>query len=116
MLCLAVRKQTIAIKLFGDDLNRMFTLGNEIKSAIQDIPGIADLNVEQQIERPQLIISPKREMLAKFGISLPEFSEFVNVCLAGETVSQVYEKGKSFDLTVRVRDDLRDEWRRYATW
>lgn len=102
-------KANIAIKLFGDDLNRMFTLGNEIKGAIQGIPGIADLNVEQQIERPQLIISPKREILAKYGISLPEFSEFVNVCLAGEAVSQVYEKGKSFDLTVRVKDDLRDE-------
>ena len=93
-------KANIAIKLFGDDLNRMFTLGNEIKSAIQGIPGIADLNVEQQIERPQLVISPKREMLAKYGISLPEFSEFVNVCLAGEAVSQVYEKGKSFDLSL----------------
>ena len=102
-------KANIAIKLFGDDLNRMFTLGNEIKSTIQGIPGIADLNVEQQIERPQLVISPKREMLAKYGISLPEFSEFVNVCLAGEAVSQVYEKGKSFDLTVRVKDNLRDE-------
>ena len=102
-------KANIAIKLFGDDLNRMFTLGNEIKSAIQGIPGIADLNVEQQIERPQLVISPKREMLAKYGISLPEFSEFVNVCLAGEAVSQVYEKGKSFDLTVRVKDNLRDK-------
>lgn len=102
-------KANIAIKLFSDDLNRMFTLGNEIKSAIQGIPGIADLNVEQQIERPQLVISPKREMLAKYGISLPEFSEFVNVCLAGEAVSQVYEKGKSFDLTVRVKDNLRDE-------
>ena len=102
-------KANIAIKLFGDDLNRMFTLGNEIKSAIQGIPGIADLNVEQQIERPQLVISPKREMLAKYGISRPEFSEFVNVCLAGEAVSQVYEKGKSFDLTVRVKDNLRDE-------
>lgn len=102
-------KANIAIKLFGDDLNRMFTLGNEIKSAIQGIPGIADLNVEQQIERPQLVISPKQEMLAKYGISLPEFSEFVNVCLAGEAVSQVYEKGKSFDLTVRVKDNLRDE-------
>ena len=102
-------KANIAIKLFGDDLNRMFTLGNEIKSAIQGIPGIADLNVEQQIERPQLVISPKREMFAKYGISLPEFSEFVNVCLAGEAVSQVYEKGKSFDLTVRVKDNLRDE-------
>ncbi len=102
-------KANIAIKLFGDDLNRMFTLGNEIKSAIQGIPGIADLNVEQQIERPQLVISPKREMLAKYGISLPEFSEFVNVCLAGEAVSQVYAKGKRFDLTVRVKDNLRDE-------
>ena len=102
-------KANIAIKLFGDDLNRMFSLGNEIKNTIQDIPGIADLNVEQQIERPQLIISPKREVLAKYGISLPEFSEFVNVCLAGESVSQIYEKGKSFDLTVRVKDDLRDE-------
>ena len=102
-------KANIAIKLFGDDLNRMFSLGNEIKNTIQDIPGIADLNVEQQIERPQLIIAPKREVLAKYGISLPEFSELVNVCLAGESVSQVYEKGKSFDLTVRVKDDLRDE-------
>ena len=102
-------KANIAIKLFGDDLNRMFSLGNEIKNTIQSIPGIADLNVEQQIERPQLVISPKREMLAKYGISLPDFSEFVNVCLAGEVVSQVYEKGKSFDLTVRVKDDLRDE-------
>ena len=65
--------------------------------------------MEQQIERPQLVITPKREMLAKYGISLPEFSEFVNVCLAGEAVSQDNEKGKSFDLTVRVKDDLRDE-------
>ena len=102
-------KANIAIKLFGDDLNRMFSIGNQIKDAIQGIPGIADLNVEQQIERPQLIISPKREILAKYGISLPEFSEFVNVCLAGEAISQVYEKGKSFDLTIRVKDDLRDK-------
>ena len=94
--------------LFGDDLNRMFAIGNEIKSAVQDIQGIADLNVEQQIERPQLIISPKREMLARYGITLPRFAEFVNICLAGEAVSQVYEKGKSFDLILRIKDDLRD--------
>ena len=100
-------KANIAIKLFGDDLNRMFTLGNEIKSAIQGIPGIADLNVEQQIERPQLVISPKREMLAKYGISLPEFSEFVNVCLAGEAVSQVYEKGKLRPDRTRERQPTR---------
>lgn len=102
-------KANIAIKLFGDDLNRMFMLGNEIKAAIADIPGIADLTVEQQIERPQLLIKPRREMLAKYGITLPQFSEFVSACLAGETVSQVFEQGKSFDLVVRVRHDLHDE-------
>ncbi len=101
-------KANIAIKLFGDDLNRMFALGNDIRRAIEGIPGIADLNVEQQIERPQLIIAPRREMLSKLGITLPEFAEFVRVCLAGEAVSQVYEKGRSFDLTVRVRGDRRD--------
>lgn len=98
----------IAIKLFGDDLNRMFQLGNDIKQKIQDVPGVADLTVEQQIERPQLTIRPRREMLARYGITLPQFAEFVSACLAGETVSQVYEQGKSFDLVVRVRHDLHD--------
>lgn len=102
-------KANIAIKLFGDDLNRMFAMGNEIKSNIQDVPGIADLTVEQQIERPQLTITPRREMLARYGITLPQFAEYVNACLAGEAVSQVYEQGKSFNLTVRMRDDLRDQ-------
>ena len=102
-------RANIAIKLFGDDLNKMFTIGNQIKSTISDVEGIADLNVEQQVERPQLTIEPKREMLAKYGISLPEFSEFINVALAGKVVSQVYEKGKSFDLTLKVKDDYRDE-------
>lgn len=102
-------KANIAIKLFGEDLNQMFSLGNQIKTAISDISGIADLNVEQQIERPQLKIHPKREMLARYGITLPEFSNFINIALAGEVVSQVYESGKSFDLTVKVKDDSRDE-------
>ncbi|MDR0893159.1 MAG: efflux RND transporter permease subunit, partial [Mediterranea sp.] len=100
-------KANIAIKLFGDDLNKLFSLGNRIKNSIADVKGIADLNVEQQIERPQLIISPRREMLARYGITLPEFAELVRVCLAGEVVSQVYEQGVSFDLTVRVKDDRR---------
>lgn len=102
-------KANIAIKLFGNDLNRMFEIGNQIKGAISDVEGIADLNVEQQIERPQLKITPKRELLAKYGISLPEFSEFVSVNMAGEVVSQVYEEGKTFDLVVRTKDESRDE-------
>lgn len=101
-------KANIAIKLFGNDLNKMYEIGNRIKDALAGVEGIADLNVEQQIERPQLKIVPKREMLAKFGISLPDFSEFVNVNMAGETVSQVYEDAKSFNLVVRTQDQSRD--------
>lgn len=95
----------IAIKLFGDDLNKLFMLGNQIKAAASDVEGIADLNVEQQVERPELKIVPRREMLARYGITLPRFNEFVRVNLAGETVSQVYGKGRSFDLVVRVAED-----------
>ena len=98
---------SIAIKLFGDDLNKMFSLGNQIKSVISDVEGVADLNVEQQVERPELKIVPRREMLAKYGISLPQFNEFITVNMAGETVSQVYEKGRSFNLVVRAGEDSR---------
>lgn len=101
-------KANIAIKLFGNDLNKLYNIGTQIKSAIGNIAGIADLNVEQQIERPQLQIKPKRDMLAKYGITLPEFSEFVNVALSGKIVSQINESGKVFDLTVKIDDFARD--------
>lgn len=101
-------KANIAIKLFGSNLNHMFRLGNEIKESIQDIRGIADLNVEQQVERPQLKIEPRRELLAKYGISLPDFADIVKVLLAGEVVSQVYEGNRSFDLTLKVKDTGRE--------
>lgn len=97
----------IAIKLFGTDLNRMFSIGNSIKAAIGGVEGIADLNVEQQIERPQLQIVPRREMLAKYGVTPAQFAEMVDVYLAGATVSQVYEGNRSFDLTVKVDDASR---------
>ena len=101
-------RANIAIKLFGTDLNRMFALGNKIKDCIQTVDGIADLNVEQQIERPELKIVPKREMLAKYGIPMSQFGEFISVCLAGETISQVYEEGKVFNIVVRCSAESRN--------
>lgn len=98
---------SIAIKLFGDDLNEMFSIGNRIKAAVADVEGIADLNVEQQIERPELKIVPKREMLARYGIPLSAFNEFVAVNMAGETVSQVYDQGRTFNLVVRAAEQNR---------
>ena len=103
---------SIAIKLFGDDLNKMFAIGNRIKDEIATVDGIADLNVDQQIERPELTISPKRKLLAKHGITLADFNSFVSVNLGGETVSQVYEDKKSFNLVVRAADSDRGSMER----
>lgn len=103
---------SIAIKLFGDDLNKMLAIGNRIKDEIATVDGIADLNVEQQIERPELTISPKRKLLAKHGITLADFNSFVSVNLGGETVSQVYEDKKSFNLVVRAADSDRGSMER----
>lgn len=101
-------RANIAIKLFGTDLNKMFEIGNQIKTEISAIPGVVDLNVEQQVERPQLQIVPKREMLAKYGVTPSEFTDMVEVYLAGRTVSRVYEGNRVFDLTVKADDDSRN--------
>jgi CzcA family heavy metal efflux pump len=100
-------KANIAIKVFGSDLNNMFAIGQQIKTAIQEVPGIADLAVEQQVERPQLVISPKRELMAAYGLTLPELREYVSVMLGGETVGQVFEQGRYFDLVVKTSDEGR---------
>lgn len=101
-------KSQIAIKLFGEDLNRMYSIGSQIKSLAAGVEGVADLNIEQQIERPQLHIVPRRDLLARYGITMPEFVEFINVAMAGEVVSQIYDESRTFDLTVRVQDENRD--------
>ncbi len=101
-------KANIAIKLFGTELNTLFQTANEIKAAIQGVDGIGDLNVEQQIEIPQIKIKPKREMLAKYGIPIGKFIEFVDYAFAGEKVSDVFENEKSFDLILRYAEPHRD--------
>ena len=100
-------RASIAIKVFGTDLNEMYRLGNRLRSAVEGVEGVADLNVEQQVERPQLKIIPRREVMAHYGVTMPEFADMVNVLLAGEAVSQVYEGRRVFDLTLKVGDDSR---------
>ena len=95
-------RANIAIKLFGTDLNKMFMIGNQIKSAVVDIPGLVDVNVEQQVEIPQIQIRANREMLARYGITMTQFNEFVELAFAGEKLSDVYEGQRKFDLVVRL--------------
>ena len=97
-------KAQIAIKIFGDDLPTLFRLGNSVKASIQEIPGVVDVNVEQQVARPQLHITPRRDLLARYGITMEQFARFVEITLSGEVVSQVYENGLPYDLSLRLAD------------
>ncbi|MDE6017580.1 MAG: CusA/CzcA family heavy metal efflux RND transporter [Muribaculaceae bacterium] len=98
----------IAVKIFGEDLDKLYSLGKEIGAEMKEIPGVVDVNVEQQISRPQIDIVPRREMLAKYGITMPEFSKYVQMAIGGEVVSQVFVGNRPYDLTVKVENSKRD--------
>ncbi len=92
----------IAIKLFGDDLNQLYRLGSQIKELATTVDGVVDVNVEQQIGRPQIDIRPRREMMARYGVTMPQLTRFIEVMLAGQPVSAVYIDGLPYDLTLKV--------------
>lgn len=98
-------RANIAIKLFGTDLNRMYFTANEIKGAITGIEGLVDVNVDQQIEIPQIQIRANRNMLAEYGISVERFNEFINIAFGGEKLSDIYEGQRNFDLVLRLKDN-----------
>lgn len=100
-------RASIAIKIFGTDLQKMFSLANQIQTTISEVEGLVDLNVEQQVEIPQLQIKPKREMLKQYGIPVNEFARFIDIAFAGEKVSEVYEGNMRFDLILRYSDRFR---------
>ena len=104
----------IAVKLFGPDLNRLYATGQQIRAAAMEVPGITDVNIEQQMERPQLHIRPRRDMLARYGIPMSRFTEFVDVALAGKAVSQVYDAGLPYDITVKFDASARDTQEKIA--
>lgn len=98
-------RANIAIKLFGTDLNKMFTTGNEIKNAIVDVEGLVDVNVDQQVEIPQIQIRANRNLLAQYGISIEDFNAFVDMSFGGEKLADIYEGQRSFDLVLRLNKD-----------
>ena len=97
----------IAIKVFGSDLERLFSVGKQVKTAIGEVPGIVDVNIEQQTERPQLLVRPRRDLLAQHGIRLGDFGKAVETALGGKVVAQVYDDGFAYDVAVIAADGYR---------
>ena len=96
-------RANIAIKIFGDDLQRLFELGKTVENSIKSVKGIADVAVDQQIEVPQVRITPKRQILAAYGMTVGNLMEQVDIAFAGEKAGEIYEGQQYFDLVVRFR-------------
>ena len=101
-------RASIAIKLFGPDLSTLYATANDIKNKISTVDGLVDLNVDQLVDVPQIQIKPRREMLARYGIPINKFNEFVEVALGGEKMSDVFENQMSFDLVLRYDGPYRN--------
>lgn len=97
----------VAIKIFGDDLATLVSLGNRVKEIVEDVDGAVDVNVEQLLERPELIIEPRRELLAAAGVRLSDFGATVATALSGTEVGQVYDRGIAYPLSVILDEDSR---------
>ncbi len=102
-------RANIAIKIFGNDLNKLFSLSNQIKNEIEGVEGLVDISVEQQVEIPQIQIKAKRDLLNHYGITIGAFNEFIDAAIAGEKVSDIYEDAKTFDLIVRLDKESRSK-------
>ncbi|MDE5971341.1 MAG: CusA/CzcA family heavy metal efflux RND transporter [Muribaculaceae bacterium] len=93
----------IAVKLFGPDLTTLFRVGQQIRDAVSHVEGVADVNIEQQVERPELTIRPRRALMARHGVTMAQFRRFLEVSMAGVKVSEVYgDDGMPYDLIITV--------------
>ena len=95
----------LAIKIFGPDLSTLFRKGTEIKELLGGFHEVVDVNVEQQVETPQLQIRADREKLALYGITMEDFNSFIEAAFPGKKVGSVYEEERSFDLIIRLNKD-----------
>ena len=100
-------RANIAVKIFGPDLYELRQVGAQVRDAIQAVPGVADLQLEQQMDVPQLQIRADRGAMARYGMTVGQLADAIDVAFNGETVSQVLEEGRSYDLVVRFSPALR---------
>ena len=97
----------VAIKIYGPDLQTLRTLGDRARDAVQDVPGVVDLQLEQQVDVPSVQIHFHPEEAARYGITVADFSQVVSQGFGGTAVSQVLEGQRTFDLFVRFSKDFR---------
>ena len=100
-------RSDLGIKIFGDDLDTLLALANKVQSVVQRVPGAADVRTEQVSGLPMLTVKPSRAALARYGITLAELQEVVEIAVGGKEAGLVFEGDRRFDIVVRLPEHLR---------
>ena len=100
-------RAAVAVSVFGPDLRTLRELAGQIETVAQEVPGLVDVNTEQQAEVPQLHVRPRRGALARVGMTSGELAEVVDVAFAGHEVAKIQEGQRQFDVTVRYGSEHR---------
>ncbi|WP_020526915.1 CusA/CzcA family heavy metal efflux RND transporter [Flexithrix dorotheae] len=106
-------KSDIALKIYGEDIDLLFQYGNKVKDLIQNIPGAADVKVEQIEGLPQIFIDYRRDKMARYGLNIKDLNETINAAMAGGKAGIIYEGERKFDLVVRLNENYRNDSRIY---
>ena len=106
---LAGVRAELAIKVFGDDFDQLIALGAEIEKSVKQVQGAADVAVEQATGLPVMTFQPKREAMARYGLSIVELQELMSTALGGNVASQLYEGDRRSEIVVRLDERLRTD-------
>ena len=98
----------IALKIYSDDLDDLQKTAEAAKDAISTVPGVADLGIVKSGEVPQIRVTPKRDLLGRFGLSMGDVQGFVSTALGGRVVGELWEGDKSFDVVLRLPEASRE--------
>jgi len=102
-------RSDVAVKIYGDDLEVMNGVGQEIEATLKTIPGAADVKIEQTTGLPLLTVQLDREALARYRLTVADVQALVSTALGGTTVGQIFEGDRRFDLVVRLPEKLRTD-------
>ncbi len=100
-------RSDLGIKIFGDDLDTLLSIANKVQSVVQAVPGAADAKTEQVSGLPMLTVKPNRAALARYGITLAELQEVVEIAVGGREAGLIFEGDRRFDIVIRLPERMR---------
>lgn len=102
-------RSDLAVKLYGDDLDKLLKTAQDIESAVKKVEGASDVKVEQTSGLPTLSIIPDRKRLDLYGLNIADVQDVVQIAMGGREAGQVFEGDRRFDLVVRLPEALRTD-------